>query len=306
MTLGLRGYNIVHLIEAEAEIGGHLRWVSKLPNFGDWKRVIDWRETQIKSKTNVQIALNSRLNYQDILECGAERVIFATGSHWDETGMSSPLHDYIAGADASKPEICTPEQHCVDGKKLGKRVLVVDNDPYYMGSAMAELIAGNGHEVTYATYGETVGPYLRFTLEEQRMLMRLLELGVTTINHHIAVAVENGNATLVNIFKGEETTVAFDSVMLVTHRTSNCELYDQLQGSPDDMSNAGIKSIHLIGDAHTPNVIAQATFSATRLAREFDSDNPDQHKPFIRERRLIGATEEDYQLDAETLLIQKH
>ena len=109
-----------------------------------------------------------------------------------------------------------------------------------------------------------------------------------------------------DIWKGEEMTVAFDSVMLVTHRTSNCDLYNQLQGSPDEMSNAGIKSIHLIGDAHTPSIIAQATFSGTRLAREFDSDDPDQHKPFIRERRLINATEKDYQLDAETLLIKKY
>ena len=101
-------------------------------------------------------------------------------------------------------------------------------------------------------------------------------------------------------------TVEYDSVMLVTHKTSNCDLYDQLQGSPDDMSNAGIKSIHLIGDAHTPSVIAQATFSGTRLAREFDSDNPDQHKPFIRERRLLNATEKDYQLDAETLLVKPY
>ena len=52
--------------------------------------------------------------------------------------------------------------------------------------------------------------------------------------------------------------------------------------------------------------IAQATFSGTRLAREFDSDNPDQHKPFIRERRLINATEKDYQLDAETLLVKPY
>ena len=191
-------------------------------------------------------------------------------------------------------------------EKLGKRVLVIDNDPYYMGSAMAQLIAEKGHEVTYVTYGETVGPYLRLVLEEQRMLMRLMELGVTTINHHIAVAVESGKAVLLNIYKGEEMTVEYDSVMLVTHKTSNCDLYDQLQGSPDDMSNAGIESIHLIGDAHTPGVIAQATFSGTRLAREFDSDNPDQHKPFIRERRLLNATEKDYQLDAETLLVKPY
>ena len=58
---------------------------------------------------------------------------------------------------------------------------------------------------------------------------------------------------------------------------------------------------HLIGDAHTPGMIAQATFSGARLAREFDSDAPDTHQPFIRERRLVGATEADYRLGAPTL-----
>ena len=67
------------------------------------------------------------------------------------------------------------------------------------------------------------------------------------------------------------------------------------------MQESGIKSIHLIGDAHTPGMIAQAVFSGTRLAREFDSENPDEHKPFIRERRLLDSSETDFRLDAESL-----
>lgn len=301
MTLGLRGYETVHLIEAESEIGGHLRWVSKLPNFGTWKRVADWRETQIRAKTNVQVMTDTRLGYDDLLECGAEHIVFATGSHWDGSGMSAPLHDHIAGADASKPEIATPEQYAIHGKEMGKRVLVIDNDSYYMGSAMAQTLAESGHEVTYVTYGETVGPYLRFTLEEQRMFMKLQELGVQTIAQHVVVAVENGNAVLVHIWKGEEQTITYDSVMLVTHRTSDCALYDQLQAEPDAMREAGIKSIHLIGDAHTPGMIAQATFSGTRLGREFDTEDPDFHQPFIRERRLLKGTEDDYTLASNSI-----
>ena len=185
---------------------------------------------------------------------------------------------------------------------MGENVLVIDNDAYYMGSAMAHLLAENGHKVTYVTYGETVGPYLRFTLEEQRMYEKLMELGCTMIAQHLTVAAENGEAVLVHLWSGEERVVEYDSIMLVTHRMSNCELYDRLQESPDAMKAAGIKSIHLIGDAHTPGMIAQATFSGTRLAREFDSADPDQHKPFIRERRLLDATENDYRLDADTLI----
>ena len=301
MTLGQRGYEIVHLVDAAEKIGGHLNWVSSLPGFGAWKRVIDWRETQINTKTQVQIQVNSSQSYEDILESGADHVIFATGSHWDRSGMSALLHDYIAGTNADLPEIATPEQYVLEGKKMGKNVLVIDNDAYYMGSAMAQLLAQNGHQVTYVTYGETVGPYQRFTLEEQRTYQKLVELGCTMIAQHIVVTTGKGEAVLVHLWSGQEKVVEYDSIMLVTHRISDCKLYDQLQAAPEEMQSAGIKSIHLIGDAHTPGMIAQATFSGTRLAREFDSENPDEHKPFIRERRLLGSSEADFQLDAESL-----
>lgn len=301
MTLGRRGYETVHLVDAAPAVGGHLSWVSTLPGFGTWRRVIDWRKTQIDTRTYVGIQLNTELSYEDVLASGAEHVIFATGSRWDTSGMSAPLHAPIEGVNAESPEVCTPEQYVVDGKRVGKKVLVIDNDAYYMGSAMAQLLAERGHEVTYATYGETVGPYLRFTLEEQRMYERLANLGVEMIAHHLTVAAADGEATLVHIWSGRERTVPCDSIMLVTHRVSDCALHDRLQASPEDMRASGIRSIHLIGDAHTPGMIAQSVFSGTRLAREFDSDNPDEHRPFIRERRLLNATEADYRLDAASL-----
>ncbi len=301
MTLGRRGYETVHIVDAAKTIGGHLRWVSGLPGFGAWKRVIDWREAQIRAHTHVQIQVNSRMSYEDILECGAEHVIFATGSNWDGSGMSAPLHDYIAGVKADLPQVATPEQYVLDGKRMGDRVLVIDNDSYYMGSAMAQLLAQNGHKVTYATFGETVGPYQRFTLEEQRTYQKLMELGCVMIAQHLVVGAKDGEAVLTHLWSGKEQIVKYDSIMLVTHRMSECQIYDRLQSSPEAMQAAGIKSVHLIGDAHTPGMIAQATFSGTRLGREFESDNPDVHKPFIRERRLLNATERDYQLNSATL-----
>lgn len=304
MTLGKRKYEIVQLVDSQPEVGGHINWVSKLPGFGAWKRVVDWRKTQIDIHTHVGLELNTTLTYENILEYGAEHVIFATGSKWDTTGMCAPLHDYIAGADATKPDVLTPEQYCIDKKPAGKRVFVTDNDGYFMGSAMAILLAENGHEVTYTTFAASVGPYLRFTLEEQRVYERCMELGVNMIAQHFTVSTENGVATLMHMHSGKEMQVGYDSVMLVSHRVSQCAIYDQLQANPEAMKEAGIKSIHLIGDAHTPGMIAQATFSGARLAREFDTPDPDYHQPFIRERRLIGATEDDYKLGAETLSMQ--
>ena len=80
-----------------------------------------------------------------------------------------------------------------------------------------------------------------------------------------------------------------------------CELYNELDADRPALEAAGTSQLHLIGDAYSPGLIAQATFSGHRLAREIDSDNPDEPLPFIRERRLVGSTEEDFTLQAVTL-----
>ena len=70
------------------------------------------------------------------------------------------------------------------------------------------------------------------------------------------------------------------------------------------MQDTGIRSIHLIDDAHTSGMFAQATFSGTRPARAFDTPDPDYHQPFICERRLIGVTEDDDTPGAESLSME--
>jgi len=196
--------------------------------------------------------------------------------------------------------VATPEQLVVHGKELGRHVLV-DGDGYHMGCSTAEFLARQGRKVTYVTHWETLGPYLRYTLEEQRMYQRLVELGVTIMSQHLALAYQPGRADLVHLWSGQETTLDVDSLALVTGRYSRSELYDTLLEDSQRRAAAGITQLHLIGDAHAPGLIAQAVFSGHRLAREIDSPGPDVPLPFIRERRLVGATEEDYRLGAPIL-----
>ena len=134
------------------------------------------------------------------------------------------------------------------------------------------------------------------------MYQRLVELGVEVMSQQLVVAFDGGKATLIHIWSGKETVLAFDGLALCTGRLSDCALYNELDADRAALADAGITQLHLIGDAHTPGIIAQATFSGHRLAREIDSPNPDEPLPFIRERRLVGATEDDYVLGALTLL----
>jgi dimethylamine/trimethylamine dehydrogenase len=273
-----------------------------MPGLRAWHRVAEYRERQISQLDNVQFIPNLSLDVDSVCEYGAEIVIVATGSHWAGDGMNTPTHDRISGADASRPDVATPEQLVLEGKQLGDHAMVVDGDGYHLASTTAEYLARQGKKVTYVTHWETLGPYLRNTLEEQRMHQRLHELGVTVLSQHLALTYEPGKAQLVHLWSGQNVSLDVDSLALVTTRYSNSALYDAFLEDDRRRETAGLTQLHVIGDAHAPGLVAQAVFSGHRLAREIDSPNPDVPLPFIRERRLVGTTEDDYTLGAATLL----
>lgn len=303
MTLGKKGFENVHLVDAADHVGGHMTWMTSMPGLHRWRSVVEYRDKQIRKLPNVTFIPNTELSATDVLDYGAEIIVTATGSHWATDGMNTPTHDRIAGADASRPDVATPEQLVRDGKELGDHVVVVDGDGYHMGATTAEFLARQGRKVTYATHWETLGPYMRLTLEEQRMYQRLIELGVTVMSQHLVVAYEPGNVQMVHLWAGTEVSVNADSLALVTMRRSDCDLYNTLLDDEAGREQAGITQLHVIGDAYSPGIIAQAVFSGHRLAQEIDGPNPDVPLPFIRERRLVGSTEDDYRLDAASLRV---
>jgi dimethylamine/trimethylamine dehydrogenase len=298
MVLGKRGMRNVHLVDDHAEMGGHLRWVMTLPGLATWSRVIAYRETQISKLKNVDFIPRMQLGLDDVLEYGATIVVVATGAEWDGYGLNGTTHTPIDGVAPDAAHVLTPEQLVLAGKPAGDRVLVYDTDGYYMGVTMAELLAMGGRQVTYVTPHDTMAPYMRFTLEEQRQYQRLVELGVTIITQTLVLSAEPGRASLLQHWAGAESAIGIDTIMPVTQRNSRSGLYDQLKSDQARLEELGITGVYCIGDAWAPDMIAQAVFSGHRLAREIDSDDPATPLPFIRERRLIRSVEDDYALDS--------
>jgi dimethylamine/trimethylamine dehydrogenase len=301
MVLGKRGMRRVHLVDDQAEPGGHLRWVTTLPGLGTWSRVTQYRQAQIKKLKNVELIPKKRLETADVLEYGAEIVVVATGSEWDGFGLNGPTHTPIDGVKPDAAHVLTPEQLVLDGKPAGERVVVYDTDGYYMGATMAERLAADDRKVTYITPFDSMAPYMRFTLEEQRQYQRLVELGVEIVAQTLVLAAEPGRAQLLQHWAGEERTIELDSIMVVTQRNSRSALYDELKADQDALDAAGISAVYCIGDAWAPGMIAQSVFSGHRLAREIDSDDPSTPLPFIRERRIVDSVEDDYALGAVAL-----
>jgi dimethylamine/trimethylamine dehydrogenase len=85
-----------------------------------------------------------------------------------------------------------------------------------------------------------------------------------------------------------------DAVVLTTQRVSDDELWRVLRRRQEEAAGQGIAGLYRIGDCVVPRLVADAIFDGHRLAREIDSDDPATPLPFIRENRVLGATDADY------------
>ncbi len=295
-VLAKRGFGSVHLVDAASELGGSLRWIPRLPGLGEWGRVVDYRRVQLDKLKNVEINLKTTLDAKMIREYGADFVVVATGSRWAEKGINGATHEPIPGADASLPYCLTPEQIMVEGKRpVGQRVLVYDCDGYYMGGVLAEKFARDGYAVTLVTPLSQISPFTEYTLELPRIKRTLLGLNVEVVTEHSLDFIEPGIAKGSHIYDPRKSsTWEIDSVVLVTCRNSNESLFRELEADPDTLAREGIKGVYRIGDCVSPRLIVDAIFEGHRLAREIDTANPAVPLPYIREYRVLGQSDVDF------------
>ncbi|KAA0284074.1 MAG: NADH:flavin oxidoreductase [Chloroflexi bacterium] len=274
-ALGQRGYRVI-LTEAKREAGGRVSLESQLPNLIEWRRVVDWRLAQIQKLDNIFFYPSSPMTAQDVLDAGAPHVILATGSTWRRDGMGRNISHPLQGSG----KIFTPDD-LMNGRLPAGKVLVYDDDHYYMGGVLAELLAVNGCEVTLMTPASTISAWTEFTLEQDRIYKRLLDLNVTLLPHHVLASHSPRTAAVSHVITNAETTLDCDSIVLVTERFPNDSLYHELRPALED---GRFKSLRLIGDAEAPGIIAQAVFSGHLAARGFDEFIDLDVTPFRIER----------------------
>ncbi len=277
-ALGQRGYEVI-LTEAEREAGGRVRLESQLPGLIEWRRVIDWRLTQIQKLKNISFYPSSKMSAQDILDSGASHVILATGATWRRDGVGRSLRRPIPG----QAKVFTPDD-LMQGNLPSGSVVVYDDDHYYMGGVLAELLALNGCSVTLITPAPTISAWTEYTLERDRIYKRLLDLSVTLLPHHFPASLSGTAVTLSHTIASAETTLACDAVVMVTDRIPNDSLYHELKPA---LADGRLKSLRIIGDAEAPNIIAQAVFSGHLAAREFDEAIDPDATPFKVERIIL-------------------
>ena len=272
-----RGHDVI-LSEAREQIGGRVTLESQLPGLAAWARVRDYRSYLLSQMPNVEIYPANALNAAQILELGPAHVAIATGAHWRRDAYGRHHQFPIPGLDTTR--VFTPDDIMAGTKPTG-RVLIYDDDHYYMASVIAELLVAEGCEVYFATPAAMVAAWTEYTLEQHRIQVRLLELGARIICSHELSAINPENIELSCIYSGMTQSVDVESLVMVTSRVPDDALYHELAAADDSITQAGIRNLEQIGDCHAPATIAAAVYEGHRFARELGETSLDI--PFRRE-----------------------
>jgi dimethylamine/trimethylamine dehydrogenase len=277
-ALGVRGYDVA-LVEARRDLGGRVTQESALPGLSAWGRVREYREAALAELPNVEIYRESPMSADDIVEFGFQHVLVATGSTWRTDGVARFHTTPLPIADGA--QVLGPDDLFAGRLPTGRKVVVYDDDHYYLGGVVAELLAQKGHEVSIVTTASQVSAWTNNTFEVNRIQRRLIENGVTRVTDHAVVAVAAGGVTVRDVYAGVERDLDCDAVVMVTARLPKEELHLELVARRD----AGeLLSVRGIGDAWAPGTIAAAVWSGRRAAEEFDAVLPSNDVvPFRRE-----------------------
>ena len=280
-----RGYDVA-MAEAGLTLGGRVSKERALPGLSAWGRVADYREYQLSQKPNVEIYRDSQLNADMILEFGFDNVCLATGATWRRDGVSRQ-HVVPPPIDPAML-IFTPED-LMSGASPSGRILLWDDDHFYIGGVLAELLIQQGCDVTLLTTAPRVSDWTYNTLEHHAIHKRLAELGVKIILNRGVSRIESSHVVSNCIFTGDELSLETDAVAMVASRTGDDVVHQALLNRQSDWVDAGIRSVRLIGDAEAPGPIAWATYAGHRYARELDETFAGDSLPFRREVTALSA-----------------
>ena len=260
-TAGERGHTVM-LAEATKTLGGRVTRECALRGLSEWARVRDWRVGQIDKLETVEVFRESAMTVEDALGVGARHILIATGARWttDGAGQSNPA-----------PFERTPDARVLDPNALlagepvdlpaGSRVLIYDDEHYYIAGALAHRLREMGYGVAIATPLGRVGSWTALTEETRQATAALIEADVELVTDKLLVGFDGAQARLACAHTDRETFFAADAVLPVTRREPQDSLYYDLIADADRLRAADVATIARIGDCDAPAMIANAVYS---------------------------------------------
>ncbi len=136
----------------------------------------------------------------------------------------------------------------------------------------------------------TVSSWTAHTLEQRRIQSHILGLGIDVAANRNLVRAEAGEIELACVYSDRRQTVQAASLILVTSRQPNNQLYLDLTADAEALRAAGIDRVQAIGDCDVPATIAVAVYDGHQVARELDAPPlTDLDMPFRREHIALDT-----------------
>jgi 2,4-dienoyl-CoA reductase-like NADH-dependent reductase (Old Yellow Enzyme family)/thioredoxin reductase len=241
----------VIIFERAARIGGQVQLVSGTPGHSEQAAALVANYQALLDRENVQLRLGVVADAPAIAALRPDLVIIATGAR------PAPPRMNLSGVQVLQV------WDVLAGARPAGRVLIADwgGDPAALDCA--ELLAGEGYEVTLAVAavmpGETVHQYAR-----NSYLARLARARVR-VEHYLGLhSAADGVVRFRNIFAPElEHAIATDALVLSLGRVPNDELFAQL-------AEHGALTMRAAGDCRSPRGLEEAILEGTLAARRSD------------------------------------
>jgi dimethylamine/trimethylamine dehydrogenase len=278
--LGRRGYETM-LTDRATELGGRVLREAALPGLHAWRRVADWRIGQLRRDSNVTLLPDNDITAEIALDTDFTLIALATGAIWRADGTGRSHATQLPGL-GTLP-VFTPDD-ILSGCLPAGRVVLFDDDHYYMGGVIAELLAASGCTVTYVTPESLASAWTVNTAEQPRIQKRLIEQCSEVCVSTKLSALDAGHAILSCVFTGKRRQVAADAAVLVTAQMPQDALFKDLTAAIAARGGTGPRLVR-IGDCHAPGTIAASVYSGHLFARTLDNRLTNT-PPFRRENVL--------------------
>ena len=243
---------------------------ARLPGLAEWARVRDWRVGQINKMANVAIYRDNRLTAQDVLDVrrGARRA---------RDGLSSGVATASAAATAAASRawtasnVFTPDD-VLRGTLPDGPVLLFDDDCFYIGSVLAEVLPRPGAKSSTSRRTTSCAAWTMNTHEYRHIQKRLRAARrASIITSHNLVVFDGERARIACVYTGAEQQLVVRSVLTITRRLPQRRAATGAACARGRMARCRDRSGHAIGDCLAPGLIAHAVYAGHRYAQELDA-----------------------------------
>ena len=214
--------------------------------------------------------------------------MIATGASWRTDGVGRYLDSAFEGFDLQS---VVSVDAILKGALPAGRVIIHDDDHYYLGSARALKLRAENIDVTLVTPESRTAGWSYCTTEQFPLIQQLLDANVKLINDKGLVSWDGKSAKLECIFSHAVSELDADCVIPLTARQPNDGLFYDLKSSEPEFINKGGISMQLIGDCAMPGIIATAIYDGHKAARELGAQPSNAE---LRRDRIVASRLEPF------------